>query len=473
MLWVMYAGALTTAGRTADVEQRLKAAEAALQGAELDLDTRDILGRIANNRATLAFIQYQADTAIVQALRALEYLRPDNLPVRNINTWVLGAAYQQKGDRTAASRAFAEAISISQRIGHTFVTKLATMGLGRVQEMENRLYLAAETYRHALQLFGDYPLPSASEAHLGLARICYEWNDLYAAEEHGQQSLQLAQQWDRVIDRFIVCEVFLARLKLARGDAAGAADMLAEIEQSVRQHNFVYRIPEVAAAQVLVLLRQGDLAAAARIAQMHPLPISQAKVHLAQGDPSAALALLSPLCQQMAAKGWVDEQLRITVLQAVALYAYGEKAKAVELLGEALVLAQPGGFIRIFVDERAPMAHLLSDAVARGVMPDYVGKLLAVFEAEEQPILAGRQAGPGKAEGTSYRPPVQPLIEPLSQRELEVLRLIAQGLSNREIGERLFLALDTVKGHNRRIYDKLQVQSRTEAIARAHELDLL
>ena len=273
MLWVMYAGALTTAGQTTGVEQKLKAAEAALQGAELDIDTRDILGRIANNRATLAFIQYQADTAIVQAHRALEYLRPDNLPVRNISTWVLGAAYQQKGDRTAASRALTEAISISQTIGHTFVTKLATMGLGRVQETENRLYLAAETYRHALQLFGEYPLPSAGEAHLGLARICYEWNDLDAAEQHGQQSLRLAQQWDRVIDRFIVCEVFLARLKLARGDAAGAAAMLAEAEQSVRQHNFVHRIPEVAAAQVLVLLQQGDLEAAAHLAQTHELPI--------------------------------------------------------------------------------------------------------------------------------------------------------------------------------------------------------
>ena len=362
VLWVMYAGALTTAGQTTGVEQKLQAAEAALQGAELDIETRDLLGRIANNRATLAFIQYQADTAIVQAHRALEYLRPDNLPVRNISTWALGAAYQQKGDRAAASRAFTEAISISQTIGHTFVTKLATMGLGRVQETENKLHLAAETYRHALQLFGDQPLPSACEAHLGLARICYEWNDLDAAEQHGQQSLRLARQWDRVIDRFIVCEVFLARLKLARGDAAGAAAMLAEAEQSVRQHNFVHRIPEVAAAQVLVLLHQGDLAAAAHLAQTHELPISQARVHLAQGDPSAALAVLEPLRQQMEAKGWQDERLKVMVLQAVALHAHGEKDKAVQLLGEALALAEPGGFIRIFVDEGAPMAELLSEA---------------------------------------------------------------------------------------------------------------
>ena len=153
------------------------------------------------------------------------------------------------------------------------------------------------------------------------------------------------------------------------------------------------------------------------------------------------------------------------VLQAVAHHAHGEKDKAAQVLGDALALAEPGGFVRIFVDEGSPMARLLSEAAARGIMPDYAGKLLAAFDAEEQ-----------KSEGKSYLPPAplaQPLIEPLSPRELEVLQLIAQGFSNREISERLFLALNTVKGHNKKIFGKLQVQSRTEAIARARELDLL
>ena len=141
---------------------------------------------------------------------------------------------------------------------------------------------------------------------------------------------------------------------------------LAEAEQSVRQHNFVHRMPEVAAAQVLTLLRQGDLAAAAQLAQTHELPLSQARVHLAQGDPSAALAVLEPLRQQVEAKGWADERLKVMVLQAVALHAHGEQGQAVQLLGEALALAEPGGFIRIFVDEGAPMARLLYEALSRG-----------------------------------------------------------------------------------------------------------
>jgi LuxR family maltose regulon positive regulatory protein len=150
------------------------------------------------------------------------------------------------------------------------------------------------------------------------------------------------------------------------------------------------------------------------------------------------------------ARGWADERLKVMVLQAVALQAHGDPDRAVQLLFDALTLARPGGFVRTFVDEGSPMADLLSAAAAHGRMPDYIGKVLATFD----------------------RAPAQPLIGPLSQRELEVLRLIAQGLSNHEIGERLFLALDTVKGHNRRIFGKLQVQRRTEAVARARELGL-
>jgi len=455
LLWVMYAGALTTAGQTTDVERILQAAEAALQGAKPNVDTRDLIGRIANNRASLAITQYRLDEVIAQAHRALEFLRPDNLPVRTITTWTLGAAYQFKGDRVAARRTYTEAISVSQAIGHTFVTKLATIGLGAVQEAETELVEAAETYQHALQLFGDQPLPIACEAHLGLARISYEWNDLESAQDHAQQSMQLARQFADTIDRWVVCEVVLARLMLAKGNVSGAARILTETDLSVRQHNFVHRMPEVAAVQVLTMLQQGNLAAAARLAETQKLPVSQARVLLAQGDPSAAVTVLEPLRRQMEAKGWQDERLKVTVLQAVAHHAHGEKDRAVQLLGDALVLAEPGGFIRTFVDEGIPMSRLLSEAAAREMMPDYVARLLAAFEIRDD------------------RPSSQPLIEPLSQRELEVLRLIAEGLSNQEIGERLFLALDTIKGHNRSIFEKLEVKRRTEAIARGRELGLL
>ena len=170
------------------------------------------------------------------------------------------------------------------------------------------------------------------------------------------------------------------------------------------------------------------------------------------------VACLESYRQQVEKKEWCVELLRTITLQAVALHAQGEEKQAVLVLEEALSLAEPGGFIRIFVDEGASMVELLSKAASQGVMSHFVGKLLGAFET------VGKQ-GESKSG--------QPLIELLSERELEILQLIARGLSNREIGERLFLALNTVKGHNRRIFKKLQVQRRTEAVARARELDLL
>ena len=282
--------------------------------------------------------------------------------------------------------------------------------------------------------------------------------------------------------------MFLARLKLAQGDAAGAAALLHEADAAARQYNFMYQIPEVAAAQVVVMLQQGDLsssnlASAAQLAETHDLAISQARVYLALKDPAAALAVLEPLYRKVEAKGWEDERLKVIILEAVAhhaaalqsgafqsdafqagaLQAEDETDKAVNLLCDALALAEPGGFIRIFVDEGAVMVHLLTETLHRGIARDYVLRLLTEFSTVEtkQAVVSPLQALPSG------------LDEPLSQRELEVLQLIAQGLSNDAICQRLFLALSTVKGHNQIIFGKLQVQRRTEAVARARELGLL
>ncbi len=457
-LWWRHASLMLIDGQTTGVEEKLDAAEAALQAVKLDARTRNLIGRIATARSVLALTRYQVDTMLAQSRRALEYLHPDNLATRGSATWIMGTAHLMRGDRGAARQALTEAIALSQTCGDTFTTILATISLSNIYESETQLNLAAEAYRKILQLVGSQPLSIIYEAHLGLARVLYQWNDLAGAEQHGQQSLHLARQYDRVIDRFIICEVFLARVKLAQGDVDSAAAMLAQASQSARQRSFVLRIPEVVDMQVLALLRQGDLVAAAQLAQTVELPVtSQARLHLAQGDPSAALTMLAAFHQQVEARNWQDERLKALVLQALAHHAHGDGRAALQLLGEALALAAPGGYIRLFIDEGPPMAQLLAEAAAHGILPEYVGNLLAAFETgQARPALLA-----------------QPLIDPLSDRELEVLQLIAQGLSNQEISERLFLALDTVKGHNRRIFDKLQVQRRTEAVARAREVGLL
>jgi LuxR family maltose regulon positive regulatory protein len=165
----------------------------------------------------------------------------------------------------------------------------------------------------------------------------------------------------------------------------------------------------------------------------------------------------------MAEKAWADQELMALVLLAVAFDAHGERAKAAQLLDEALTLAEPGGFIRIFVDEGAPMARLLYEALSHGVHPGYVRQLLAAY-----PVDGTDEDAPPTTPAAGTR-----LAEPLSARELEVLPLIAEGLSNQEIAARLYLSLHTVKAHARNIYAKLGVSSRTQAVAKGRALGIL
>lgn len=472
-LWVTYASALTMVGRPiSSVEEKLQAAEAAiaetatakaaLQGTELDDETHDLVGRIASIRAMLAIPQCRAETILAQSRRALEFLHPDNLPDRTTTTWTLGYAYQLQGNRAAAIQAYREAIDISKASGNVMITIAATTGLGQVYESNNQLNLAAESYRHCLQLAGDPPMPAASASYLGLAQVLYQWNELDAAKQHGEQSAQLAQQI-ATVDIPASSWAFLARLKLAQGDVVEANALLKKAEQFMQQRNFLDRMPEIATVQVQTLVRQGNLAAAAQLAKRYQLPISQARVHLAQGDPSAALAVLEPFREQVDANNLDDERLNVMVLQAVALHVNGEKEAAVSLLGETLALAEPVGFIRMFVDEGPPMGRLLLEALQRDVSPDYVRRILAAFPADE-PVKTGTL----KRQDTDSE-----WIEPLSERELDVLQLIAEGLTNQEIASRLYLSLNTIKAHTRTIYSKLGVSNRMMAVVRAKALGIL
>src|SRR5260221_4606458 len=229
-----------TTGQTTSVEQKLQAAEAALQGTEPDDRPQDLVGRIASMRATVAVIQHDVETIIAQSRRALEYLHPGNLPLRTAATWSLGYAYQLQGDRAAASRAYAEVIAISKSFGDSIYTIAATINLGQLQEADNQFYPAAETYRRVLLLAGDPPQRIACEAHLGLARIYYQWNDLDAAQQHGQQCVQLTRQIDSVYT-VAACAMSLARLKVVKGSVASATARQPKAEPLVPHHKLGFR----------------------------------------------------------------------------------------------------------------------------------------------------------------------------------------------------------------------------------------
>ena len=465
-LWVTYASVLTMTGRLhRNIEEILQAAETALQNAVHDDKTNDLLGQIAAIRAMLGVPKNQVEMIITQSRRALELLHPDNAPMRTTTTWALGYAYQVQGDRAAAGRAYAETIAHSQKSGNIMTELAATTCLGQIQETENQVHQAAESFQRILQLVGDPPWPAACEACVGLARIHYQWNDLETAEQYGRQGLDLARQLENV-DTPAACGVLLARVKLAQGDTAGALTALAEADQFVQQHHFDQWVGAVTAVRIQTFLHQGNLTAAAQLAETHDLPLSQARVKLAQGDPTAALAALEPTRRQAEAKEWADEQLQVMVLQALAHQAAGESKKAVQLLGDALAPAAPGGLIRLFVDEGPLMAALVREAVKQGVAPVYGQQLLAAFGDGETPVL-------NEAEAAVHSPQtIQPFPDPLSDRELEVLRLLTTELSGPEIARELMVSLNTMRTHTKNIYSKLGVNSRRTAVRRAAELNL-
>jgi len=454
-LWMTFAWVLWINYQSPAAEEKLSNVEATLDQAS-DVDQRELIGQIAAMRAMLAANTYQTDTIIEQANIALGHLPPDNVYLRAAITRALGIAYHFRGERAAATRAYAESIALSEAHGNAFMNVLSSTGLGMVQELQTQLPEAMQTFQRVIELVGEPPQPRACAAYLGVARIHYEWNDLDAAETTGTLGVQLARQIEG-IDTPLSGGMLLAKLMLARGDKTAAVRALTELAQEAEQRGFTMQQPRIAALQARILLRQGDIQAAAALIEPHNLPLMQARLHLAQANPADALSVLNAYQTQVMAKDWQDERLRVLVLQAIA-HQNSDMGEALALLHEALSFAEPGGYVRSFVDEGLPMRDLLTEAAARGIMPDYTRRLLTAFERGSTPIASTA---------------AQPLIEPLSERELEILTLVADGLSNREISERLFISISTVKGHNRNIFDKLQVKRRTEAVAYARELGLI
>jgi LuxR family transcriptional regulator, maltose regulon positive regulatory protein len=307
-----------------------------------------------------------------------------------------------------------------------------------------------------------------------------EHNDLNAATQHLLRSQALGELAELPQNPYR-WRVAMARIRVAQGDLDGALDLLDQAER-LYDGDFSPNVRPVATWKTWVWVAQGRLGEALGWAREQGLEASDdlsylrefnhitlARVLLARyrGDRTdrsmyGVVGLLERLLPAAQAGGRMGNVLEILLLQALAHQTQGDLPAALVPLERALTLAEPEGYVRSFVDEGPPMAVLLEEAAKHGIAPNYVRQLLAAFEAEKQ-----------QSENNSYPPPAQPLIEPLSPREVEVLQLIAQGLSNQEISERLFLALGTVKGHNQQIFGKLQVQRRTEAVARARELGLL
>jgi LuxR family maltose regulon positive regulatory protein len=446
-----------------NIEEILQAAETALQNTaspespestEPDEKTNDLLGQIAANRAMLAVPKNQVDTIITQAQRALRYLHPANIPMRTTTNWTLGYAYQLQGNRVAASQAYATTIAHSQKSGNLITEIAATTSLGQIQEAENQAQQAEASFQRILKLVGEPPWPAACEACVGLGRLHYQWNKLETAERYAQQGLNLAQQLEN-IDTPAACYVLLARIKLAQNDSPGALAALIEADNFVQAHQFSHWTSQIAAQRIEILVHQSQLAAAAELAQLHNLPLSQARIQLAQNKPDTALATLKAAQKQADAKNWADKQLDILRWQALAQQAMHTPEQALHTLGQALALAEPSGLLRPFVDAGPAMARLLQAAIKRNVSPTFARQVLRAFPQTAPTI------------------PHQTLPDALSERELEVLQLLATELSGPEIAHQLMISLNTLRTHTKNIYSKLGVNRRQQAVRQAEELKLL
>jgi LuxR family maltose regulon positive regulatory protein len=368
-----------------------------------------------------------------------------------------------------------------QMAGNILFAISFTFILADIRMAQGRLHEAISTYEQSLQLAkeqGDPVLQGTADLYIGLSELHCEQDDLETARQHLLRTEELGELGEVYLYHWCLAQ---ARLKKAQGEMDLALDLLQEAERQYIRGP-IPDVRPIAALKTRVWVAQGRLNKALGWAGEQGLSVDDdlsylrefehvtlARVLIGQYKSQReeryvheAIGLLERLLKAAEEGGRMGSEIEILVLQSLAHEVQDDTSSALVSLERALTLAEPEGYVRIFVDEGMPMAHLLSAAAVHGIMPDYTGKLLAVFEAEQQ-----------KSEDKSFRPPAQPLIEPLSQRELEVLQLIAQGLSNREISERLFLALGTVKGHNRRIFGKLEVQRRTEAVARGRELGLL
>ncbi|MDQ4083135.1 MAG: LuxR C-terminal-related transcriptional regulator [Actinomycetota bacterium] len=490
VLGVYYALALVSHDLEA-AETRLRDAERMLDGrahaSEMvvvdEEEFRALPGIAAITRAYYAGAIGDMSGSVRHARRALDLL-PEGEPLwRGAAASLLGLAHWADGDLEAAYRSIADGMESLRMAGDITQPPSGAFILADIRTAQGRMREAARIYERALQLAespGGPTPPGTADLYVGMSELRCEHGDLEAASQYLLRSKELGE-YGGISEYRYRWYVAKARIEEARGNLDNALDLLDEAERLYIRSPDPYVRP-IAALKARVRVRQGRLAEALGWAHERGLSahddlsylrefehITLARALIARYDSDRtdryiheALGLLERLLGAAQEGGRTGSVIEVLLLQALAHQARGDAPSALAPLERALTLAEPEGYVRIFVDEGAQMARLLSEAAARGITPDYTGRLLAAFDAGEQ-----------ESRDEPHQPPAQPLAEPLSQRELEVLQLIAQGLSNREISERLFLALDTVKGHNRRIFGKLSVQRRTEAVAKAKSLNIL
>jgi LuxR family transcriptional regulator, maltose regulon positive regulatory protein len=486
LLLIWFAAAMMLAGKFDGVESLLEEADRALgnsSGAETIPESEEdapqhLLATAAAVRSMYSRLQGDPNGAIEHARRALDLLPEDNLNPRPFVAIALAQAYQAAGNPEAAITAYAKAGTLGRAAGHDYVALSAMAAHAHLELAQGHLREADDVLQRALGYateHGREQLPAVGSVRIGRGELLYERNDLDAAARHLTEGIELATRTGDV-EILMWGYVAISQVRQALGDAEGALAAARQAERVARSSGTEHAIVDAAVWKTRLYLMMGDIASASSAQERATIvgegrPYSRdseriilARLLIARNEPGEALRLLAQL---HATAPTSARTIEILALQALALHAKGQNEEAASTLAEALALAEPEGYVRTFVDEGPEMSELLSGVLetqrsghsysSGRVQPHYLRQLLAVLERDSAPAAS----------------PTAGLSEPLSERELEVLVLIATGKANRSIASELFVSVGTIKTHLNNLYRKLGVHSRTQAVARARELNLI
>jgi len=420
-------------------------------------------GEIAAAQAFLARMEGDHMRMIELSQRALAQLPEDELEMRAIIATNLGLAYWHMGDMEATEPVLDEAIRCASATGNHYAALTALILMGRVKAVRGHLHAAEKVFKQAIQQGAEIPINTL--AYMDLSALNYEWNNLSECEANLQQAINLSERIGN--DEFLVaCWMIAARLKATQGNSVAAYQILADARDRIRDRDVPMPArARVAATQINVALANDDLGTAKRWgtelddkADCHAFHrffnLTRARLMLALDQREAAQVFLAECYDQALASGWEYGLCAVRVLQSIS---EADPERALGHLSPALQDAKAAGYLRTFIDAGYEIIPLLKLAIQRGIEVDYAARILAIGEALPLQTIA-QQDG---------------LVEPLSDRELEVMRLVAAGLSNRKIAEQLVISPGTVKTHVHNLCGKLGVTNRMEASVKARELGLL
>jgi LuxR family maltose regulon positive regulatory protein len=486
VLAIGYVGSLMSRGELEGVQERLDAVERLLDEQDAGAPSADVVvvdragyrslpSEIAMYRAGRALVLGDVAATMAHARRARDLAVEDDHLTRGAAAALLGLAYWTGGDLDTARRWYTDATAGLARAGHHSDVLGGALVLADIAVAQGRLRAAMSTFEEGLRLAGrvDPPLRGAADMHVGVGALLCERNDLDGARRHLQLSRDLGEHAGLPQNRYRR-RVVMARIRAAQGDPDAALGLLDEAER-LYVGDFSPDVRPVAALRARVWISQGRWAEAlgwARdrglssddelgyVREFEHVTLARALVgrYTAERDERTieeATGLLRRLLAAAEAGARTGGLIDVLVVQALASQVRGDLSAAIASLRRALALAGPEGHVRVFVDEGAPMAALLRAAGERGPDGGHVRRLVAAFD------------------GADGRVPLQRgLVDPLSARELDVLRLLATDLAGPDIARELVVSLNTVRTHTKNIYAKLAVNNRRAAVRRAEELAL-